>query len=742
MGPSWIQALLRCPLLLQAVWALLSSVCCSHGPPRWRFISSEIVIPRKVPQRRTGDERTGQLSYSMRFQGRRHILHMKVKKSLLPRDVPVITSNDQGAMQQDYPFIPRDCYYLSYLEGVPGSMATLDTCYGGIRGMLQVDDLTYEIKPLETSSRFEHVVSLLVADENLMAVERCPHGEEDINQALEEEQLGESPRAGPVYNWLPHWKQFKIHYTISHSLYLQNPNFTNIVENIVIMNNILDSIYQMVYLHVFVRAINIWDQRDQSVLRPDDMFKTMVDYGMWKSRVYVNFPHDISVLLTAHAMGTTNYYSFVDSVCNPHWGGVHVQVVNYHIFLASTITAHSLGHGYRLKHDVEGCRCFRRSSCVMAPVPGLLDSMSNCSYADIYSRVYDWDGCLFERNVPFNNFPYIAPRCGNKIIDQGEECDCGSFKECSEDKCCLTNCVMTSGTVCMEGDCCHECKYFPPGKICRDIRGICDLPEYCDGKTPTCPADTYVQDGTPCSPLAVCMRGNCSDRDMQCQALFGYGIKDGPPVCYQKLNLIGDRFGNCGLNWTKGGIKPLACDIDDVFCGMLHCGGIKQVPGGGDHTTFRQIIVYSVKEELCFGYDVHFGLEKVDMALVVDGSTCGPGRYCLKYNCTYFQDLNFNCNVSKCNYRGVCNNQGNCHCLRGWKPPYCAEAGGGGSVDSGPPPDKEGELRARVHGSVNMMLSITFGRLMFFLGSFTIGVLSQIKATIQRRTKFQPVAPK
>ncbi|ELK31884.1 Disintegrin and metalloproteinase domain-containing protein 29 [Myotis davidii] len=86
---------------------------------------------------------------------------MKVKKNLLPRHFPVITDNDQGAMQEDYPFIPRDCYYFSYLEGVPGSMGTLDTCYGGLRGMLQVDDSTYEIKPMEASSKFEHEISCL-----------------------------------------------------------------------------------------------------------------------------------------------------------------------------------------------------------------------------------------------------------------------------------------------------------------------------------------------------------------------------------------------------------------------------------------------------------------------------------------------------------------------------------------------------------------------------------------------------
>lgn len=32
----------------------------------------------------------------------------------------------------------------------------------------------------------------------------------------------------------------------------------------------------------------------------------------------------------------------------------------------------------------------------------------------------------------------------------------------------------------------------------------------------------------------------------------------------------------------------------------------------------------------------------------------------------------------------MCNNNHNCHCETGWAPPYCEEAGNGGSVDSGP----------------------------------------------------------
>jgi len=38
---------------------------------------------------------------------------------------------------------------------------------------------------------------------------------------------------------------------------------------------------------------------------------------------------------------------------------------------------------------------------------------------------------------------------------------------------------------------------------CRHALNCCDLPEYCDGKNPSCPADFFVQDGHPCPDGAL-----------------------------------------------------------------------------------------------------------------------------------------------------------------------------------------------------------------------------------------------
>ncbi|XP_005415118.2 PREDICTED: disintegrin and metalloproteinase domain-containing protein 20-like, partial [Chinchilla lanigera] len=568
--------------------------------------------------------------------------------------------------------------------------------------MLQVDDFTYEIKPLEASSKFEHVVSRLVSQYISEEDERCNIPENNANQMVKEGNLAESPRAVPPYLWRVHIKQAHLHYTVSNSLWTQQRNQSRIIENVFIINSITHSIYRPMGLNMFIRVLCIWEGSDPIDVAFPSASLVVEFFGLWKLHEwYWQIPHSTSVLLTGHKIGDNIYYAHYNGMCNPNWGALYVFVSKYHIFLCSTLLAHTLGHNLAMPHDSHGCVCFRRTHCLMNSVPGLYDVPSNCSFAVLHDKIHSWDPCLSDIYPPYNNFPYVAPRCGDRIRNNQEECDCGSLKECSTNKCCGTNCLFTLGSLCDGDPCCIQCKLAPPGTVCRDPLGICDLPEYCDGKGERCPEDFYIQDGTPCSPLAVCMRGNCSDRDLQCQALFGRKVADAPKACYDKLNIIGDRFGNCGLRKLRQGSAPSKCEADDVLCGILHCNSPKAVPGGGEHTTFHDIIVQDAKQIHCFGYDVHHGPELPEIALVVDGATCGPGRFCRRQNCTYHEDMGFDCDVKTCNYRGVCNNRKNCHCIRGYKPPNCTERGTGGSVDSGFPSGRDESIRAKIILSTN-----------------------------------------
>ena len=105
------QVTLRAARWLLGLWSVLATVQCSPDRPAWRYISTEVVVPRKEPHQGKGAPVLGWLSYSLRFGGQRHVIRMRRKRLLWPGYL-MMTQDDQGVLQTDHPFVPEDCYYF------------------------------------------------------------------------------------------------------------------------------------------------------------------------------------------------------------------------------------------------------------------------------------------------------------------------------------------------------------------------------------------------------------------------------------------------------------------------------------------------------------------------------------------------------------------------------------------------------------------------------------------------------
>lgn len=153
--------------------------------------------------------------------------------------------------------------------------------------------------------------------------------------------------------------------------------------------------------------------------------------------------------------------------------------------------------------------------------------------------------------------------CGNGVIEEGEECDCGWEEDC-RDSCCFpqrrypppgeTPCTLTPGSICspsqvricvtffyycyyffsfysfqeciespyVQGPCCTaECN-LRFGDKCRDDNGCRDA-SFCDGRSAYCPPSINKPNKTICNREFVCFMGVSICREVYVETFFPFG---------------------------------------------------------------------------------------------------------------------------------------------------------------------------------------------------------------------------
>ncbi|KAL2139734.1 hypothetical protein VTI28DRAFT_4743 [Corynascus sepedonium] len=266
------------------------------------------------------------------------------------------------------------------------------------------------------------------------------------------------------------------------------------------------------------------------------------------------------------------------------------------------VFAHETGHTFGAVHDCDPTSCrngdVERQDCcplsantcdagaqfIMNPSTGNgITDFSPCSIGNICSflgRSPNRFQCLSSnRGVT----TFTGAQCGNGIVEQGEDCDCGGEEGCTGNPCCDPNtCKYTAGSVCdpnNEECCTPQCGFMNNGTVCRASTGVCDPEEVCSGNSAGCPVDVSTPDGESCGDGLHCASGRCTSRDQQCATFMGadattscsnsgcvlscHSHKLGPDQCY----VLNQYF----LDGTKcqGGGKCMNGDCVDTSVGQI-----------------------------------------------------------------------------------------------------------------------------------------------------------------------------
>ncbi|KAJ6654039.1 hypothetical protein lerEdw1_007548 [Lerista edwardsae] len=684
-------------LLLLVLRNSLSAGAAQTPPWGFRYASYEVTTPRKLLPL-YGQRKPQAVNYLLQIGGKSRVVHLRQKRGFVPKHFPVFTYSKEGDLQVDYPFIRDDCFYQGFVQGQPSSLVALSTCSGGLRGLLQVESRTFEIEPVQASATFQHVVYPFGEEEGAGHM-RCGLTDREWSrqEALVQSTASVAGESEPGGLWQTHTRYAKVAVVVDHERYVQfGKNETLVTIQVLDAIHIADSLYQPLGIRVAVVGLEIWSQGNliaiaKSIEELLDIFNT------WRKVTLVQrLRHDVGHLLVYQYFGVQLGLAFVGTVCDPIWASAVEVFVTSSLLSFSLTFAHQLGHNLGMQHDKKYCTC-QQHSCIMAMLQSNTSRFSNCSYYSYSSLVNSGrKQCLFI--PPEYEKLYELKNCGNKVVESGEQCDCGSKFHCESDACCQSNCMLRSGATCAFGKCCANCRFLPAGTVCRERTSVCDLPEYCTGVSEWCPEDLFVQDGAPCHEGAYCYHGKCSTHHEQCKTIFGKQAAVAPLHCFKEINSRGDRFGNCGM--IHGNVYK-KCESSNVLCGRVQCTNVKEVP---DLSTRSTVIQTSLSNSLCWGTNHHHESSLTDLGEVRDGTQCGNGMICLNRDCIKVSLLNYDCNKTKCHNRGVCNSHKNCHCDYGWAPPYCLEEGYGGSIDSGPPPSNRGTTG--VAASMGLLVSV------------------------------------
>ncbi|TKS89487.1 Disintegrin and metalloproteinase domain-containing protein 8 [Collichthys lucidus] len=552
------------------------------------------------------------------------------------------------------------CYYHGHIEGMKDSSVSVGIC-SGISGFVRARQQLYLIEPLAQSADGDHAV---YRQENLKTGSNTT--------GLYDQDKEQSPQPAGLFRSRS-WKSnnaerpqrfVELFVVVDNAEYKRFGSETK--TRILQVINHVDKLYRSVNIRIMLVGLEIWSYKDQ-IYVDSNSEKALDNFLVWRQAdLLKRAKHDNAQFVTGidfegDTVGLANKFA----MCTENSGGVNQDHHDNAIGLASTI-AHEMGHNFGLSHDAAGCVCgpfYSSGNCVMADklrtgTQAFPEFFSDCSVqqlAEFMERAQP--SCLSKPPSSVETIA-VSPRCGNALLDPGEECDCGPAEECKNPCCDAATCRLTEGSQCAHGQCCDNCQLKLAGSVCRKSASSCDLPEYCTGASEHCPEDSFEMNGKACFNQA---QGYCYNGQVphtRAALLEAVWKRVGMEMCFD-LNKRGESDANCGK--SQNGYTP--CTAANLKCGSIFCGE------GGESITGKRssYIVYGIDCKVPVDDD-----KTRNMNMVPQGAKCGENKVCLDNRCVELSVYGGKEECSKkCNNNGVCNHKKECHCNPGWAPPYC-----------------------------------------------------------------------
>ncbi|KAM6221040.1 disintegrin and metalloproteinase domain-containing protein 32-like [Rhynchocyon petersi] len=599
----------------------------------------QIIFPEKIKANTSDNSEleNAQVSYIIPIEDKLYTVHLQQR--LFLADDFMVYLYDQGSVSSHPSNIQTHCYYQGYVEGYPNSLVTLSTC-SGLRGILQFENVSYGIEPLELAVEFQHLLYKFENENKEFSIFT------ENSRSLETEPveifISEKTDNSSVLDVYPLYLEMYIVVDKTLYDYLGSDNIL-VTNKIVEIIGFVNSIFSQLKVTIVLSSLEFWSDKNQisTAGEAGDLLRGFLE---WKQSYLTLRPHDIAYLFIYRDSPDYVGSVFPGRMCDSQYSsGVALYPKKTTLEAFSVIVAQLVGLSLGLSYDdPKNCRC-SGAICIMNPEAlqsNGVKTFSNCSLNDFENLISNvGTRCL-------QNKPQMLVRssvCGNGILEKNEVCDCGS------------EVVARAGVECRP-------RAHPE----------CDIPEFCNGSSSACDPDVTIINGHLCkNDKFICYDGNCHDLDERCEKLFGKGSRNAPFHCYEEIQPQRDRFGNCG--WQATHHRYAFCQWRDLICGRLICTYPSRIPF---HKENAAVIYAFVRDSVCVTVDFKTAPTDNDPMMVQSGSQCDTGRICVEGSCVESRMLiseSKTCS-EKCNGHGVCNSKQACHCFDNFSPPDCLNA--------------------------------------------------------------------
>ncbi|XP_063524754.1 disintegrin and metalloproteinase domain-containing protein 32 isoform X17 [Pongo pygmaeus] len=419
------------------LWLLLAWLCgLLASRPGFQNSLLQIVIPEKI-QTNTNDSSEieyEQISYIIPIDEKLYTVHLKQRYFLA--DNFMIYLYNQGSMNAHSSDIQTQCYYQGNIEGYPDSMVTLSMC-SGLRGILQFENVSYGIEPLESAVEFQHVLYKLKNEDNDIAIfidRRLEEQPMDDNIFKSEKSEPAVPDLFPLY--------LEMHIVVDKTLYDYWGSDSMIVTNKVIeIVGLANSMFTQFKVTIVLSSLELWSDENKisTVGEADELLQKFLE---WKQS-YLNLrPHDIAYLLMqsngVKTFSSCSLRSFQNFISN-----VRVKCLQNKPQMQKKSPKPVCGNG-RLEGN-EICDCGTEAQCG----PDSCCDFRTCVLKDgakCYKGLCCKDCQILQSGIECR--PKAHPEC-----DIAENCN-GSSPECGPDITLINGLSCKNNKfICYDGDC-------------------------------------------------------------------------------------------------------------------------------------------------------------------------------------------------------------------------------------------------------------------------------------------------